>query len=269
MTPPGRLADRVAIVTGAAFGIGAATAGLFAREGAHVAAVDLPGEARARAVGGLAAETGRIEFLAADVRRAGEVEAVVTAVLGRFGRVDLLFNNAGYYVSGPLEDTPEAEYEACLDVNVRGVFLGCRAVLPAMKRQRRGVILSTASNAGLVGRVRLPVYAAAKGAVVQLTRSLAQAVGRWGIRVNCICPGAIATPMAGELEGARRLMARINPLGWLGEPMDVAYAALFLASDEARYVTGIALPVDGGWTAGVRESDAILDGVLPPEEPAR
>ncbi len=261
----GRLQDRVAIVTGAASGIGAATAELFAREGAHVTGVDLPGADRARAVGALAPETGRVEFVPADVRRAAEVEAVVAHAVRRWQRIDVLFNNAGYYVSGPLEETSEAEYEACLDVNVRGAFLGCRAVLPVMKRQRRGVILNTASNAGLVGRVRLPVYGAAKGAVVQLTRALAQQVGRWGIRVNCLCPGAIATPMLGDVEAARRTMARINPLGWLGEPIDIAYAALFLCSDEARYVTGVALPVDGGWTSGVREADAILDALGPPE----
>jgi 3-oxoacyl-[acyl-carrier protein] reductase len=254
----GRLQDRVAIVTGAAGGIGAATVELFAREGAYVAAVDLAGTERE-----LAPETKRVEFVTADVRRAAEVETAVARAVERWGRVDVLFNNAGHYVSGPLEATSEADYDACLDTNVRGVFLGCRAVLPVMKRQRRGVILNAASNAGIVGRVRLPIYGAAKGAVVQLTRSLAQQVGRWGIRVNCICPGAIDTRMAGDRETARRLMARINPLGWLGEPIDIANAALWLASDEARYVTGIALPVDGGWTAGVREADASLDEFNP------
>jgi 3-oxoacyl-[acyl-carrier protein] reductase len=257
----GRLEGRVALVTGAAGGIGAATVELFAREGARVAAVDLPGREPPH-VGG---DAGPVEFIPADVRRAADIEGAVSHVLDRWGRIDVLFNNAGHYVSGPLEATTEAEYDACLDVNIRGVFLGCRAVLPAMKRERRGVILNTASNAGLVGRLRLPVYGAAKGAVVQLTRALAQQVGRWSIRVNCICPGAIATPMVGDLEAARRTMARINPLGWLGEPIDVAHAALFLASDEARYITGVALPVDGGWTAGVREADPSLEEFAGPE----
>jgi len=191
---------------------------------------------------------------------------MVAAVMARHARVDILDNNAGMTLQKLLEDTSEAEYEKCVDVNLRGVFLGCRAVLPIMKRQHQGVILNTASNAGLMGRVLLPVYGAAKGAVVQLTRAVAQAVGRFGIRVNCICPGGVATPMLPDIAAAQRTAAQINPLGRLAEPIDIAYAALFVASEEARYITGVALPVDGGWTAGVRESQSILDAVLPKVE---
>ena len=271
-----RLAGRVAIVTGAASGMGAATSRLFAREGARVIAVDLPGEGQAVRVAEPAAETGRIDFVGADVAESSGIRAMVDAAVGRYGRLDVLYNNAGYNLVKSLESTSDEEYERCLDVNLRAVFLACRAALPVMMRQRAGVILSTASSAGIIGRPALPVYAAAKGGVVLLTKSLAVAVGPYGIRVNCICPGTIRTPMfetsvAGlpDPELAVRRVAETCALRRIGAPEDIAHEALFLASDEAAYITGVALPVDGGRTAGVQEAQAVFDTLASPAGPGR
>ena len=261
-----RLADRVAIITGAARGIGAATARLFGDEGAHVIAVDLPGEERERAVADLTSECSSISFNACDVTCPNQVEGLVEATLNRHGRIDVLFNNAGYNLVKTVDETTDDEYDLCLDVNLRAVFNGCRAILPVMRRQRAGVILSTASSAGLVGRPALPVYAAAKAGVVLLTKSLALAVGPHGIRVNCICPGSVRTPMFEEAirqlpdpEATAQRVADTCALRRLCTPEEIAHAALFLASDEARYITGVALPVDGGRTAGVQEAEGGFD----------
>lgn len=272
----GRLRDRVTIVTGAARGIGAATARVFAAEGAHVIAVDRPDSTRAQAVEAVFPDSERIRFHACDVTERELVEALVDDVLSRHGRIDVLFNNAGYNLVKGVEDTTDEDYDLCLDVNLRAVFHACRAVLPAMKRQGQGVILSTASSAGIIGRPALPVYAAAKGGVVLFTKSLALAVGRHGIRVNCICPGSVRTPMFEEAlrdtadpEAAARRVSETCALGRLGEPEDIARAALFLASDEAAYITGIALPVDGGRTAGVQEAKGAFDVLANIESGAR
>ena len=260
----GPLSGKVAIVTGAASGIGAVAAALFAREGgAHVIALDLPG--RDWEDPGLAAarKTGMIERAEADVTNRAQIETVVRNGVDRYGRIDILFNNAGITLAKPLEETTDAEYDLCMDVNVRGVFIGCREVLPIMKRQRSGVIISTASNAGTTGRPHLPVYGAAKGAVVQMSRALAQSEAGYGIRVNCICPGGVDTPMLPDPEAARESAYQNNPLRRLARPEEIARAALFLASDEASYITGVALAVDGGWTAGVREASAVIAAVRP------
>jgi 3-oxoacyl-[acyl-carrier protein] reductase len=258
-----RLKGKVAIITGAASGIGAVTTSLFAREGATVIAVDLPGEERQAAVAALAAGTGRIEFAGVDVTKPAAVNALIAETDQRHGGIDVLFNNAGMTLIKPLDQTTDADYDLCMDVNVRGVFNGIRAVLPIMKRRRTGVILSTASNAGTIGRPMLPLYGAAKGAVVQMTKALAQGVGGYGIRVNCICPGGVNTPMLPDPAAAQATHGAINPLGRLAEPEDIARAALFLASEEAVYITGIALAVDGGWTSGVRESPAVMAALQP------
>jgi 3-oxoacyl-[acyl-carrier protein] reductase len=167
-----------------------------------------------------------------------------------------------------VESTTDEEFDLCLNVNLRGVFLACRAVLPIMKKQGRGVILNTVSSAGIIGRPSLPVYSAAKGGVVLLTKSLALAVGPYGIRVNCIAPGSIRTPMfeaeVNKLpnpEAACQNVASTCTLGRLGRAEDIAYAALFLASDEADFITGATLPVDGGRTAGVQEAQGVFDSL--------
>lgn len=258
-----RLKSKIAIITGAASGIGAVTASLFAREGATVIAVDLPGEKRQGAVAALEAGKGKIEFAGVDITQPAAVNALMADIDQKHGGIDVLFNNAGMTLIKPLDETTDADYDLCMDINVRGVFLGCRAVLPIMKRQRSGVILSSASNAGTIGRPMLPLYGAAKGAVVQLTRALAQGVGGYGIRVNCICPGGVNTPMLPNPAAAQAAQGEINPLGRLAEAEDIARAALFLASDEAGYITGVALPVDGGWTSGVRESRAVMAALRP------
>ncbi len=264
----GKLAGRVAIVTGAASGIGAASARLFASEGARVIAVDLPGRDRAKAVEGLLPGSGRIVFMPADVAERSQMEDVVQNVSQSEGRVDVLFCNAGFNLVKSLEETDDSDIETCLAVNLRAIIQTCRAVLPIMRRQHSGVILSTASSAGLVGRPALPVYSAAKAGVVVLTKSLALATGGDGVRVNCICPGSIQTPMLeqslGQLsdpDAAFRRVAETCCLNKLGDPEDIANAALFLASDDAKFITGVALPVDGGRSAGVQEASGVFDAL--------
>ena len=260
----GQLAGKVAIITGAASGIGAVAAALFAHEGgAHVVALDLPGRDWEDPDPAAASKTGTIERAEADVTNRAQVETVVRNCVDRHGHIDVLFNNAGVTLAKPLEQTSDAEYDLCMDVNVRGVFIGCREVLPIMKRQRSGVIISTASNAGTTGRPHLPIYGAAKGAVVQMSRALAQSEAGYGVRVNCICPGGVDTPMLPDPEAARKSAYQNNPLRRLARPEEIARAALFLASDEASYITGVALAVDGGWTAGVREAGAVIAAIRP------
>lgn len=260
MTPSGagRLAGKVAIVTGAAMGLGEAIARRFAEEGAAVACVDVkpePNEAVARAIeagGGVAVA------LAGDVGLAADATRLAEDVIRRFGRIDLLVNNAGILPSREtVLDTTERDWDETMRVNVKGVFLMSKAVLPAMVRQGSGALVNLSSITGVVGLPVRPAYSASKGAVAILTRQMAVDFGRHGIRVNALCPSFVITSINRALfdrmraEGApwERLLEQ-HPLRCLGEPRDVANAALFLASDEARWITGVTLPVDGGYTAG-------------------
>lgn len=261
-----RLMNRVAIVTGAASGMGSAIVRRFAEEGANVYAVDLAGDQREAAVASLLPGSPNVSFIAADVSIQSDMEACIDRVVRQQGRLDILFNNAGYNLVKTVEATTDEEYNRCMDVNLRAVFLACRLVIPIMKAQRSGVILSTSSSAGIIGRPSLPLYAASKGGVVMFSKSLALALGAYGIRVNCICPGSIATPMFNasmdampDPESARNSIAETCCLKRIGEASDIANAALFLASDEASFITGVALPVDGGRTAGVQEAQGVFD----------
>lgn len=263
--PAGRLAGKVAVITGAASGIGAASARRFVAEGARVVAVDIDpaGEQVAADACGLATTAGSAEgrdqapclFLQGDVTRAADVQASVDLAERAFGRLDVMFSNAGAAFAGTILETDEATFDRLVAVNLKAAYHCARAAIPAFRRAGGGVLLTTASGAGLVPRSGLSVYAATKAGVVMLTKSLALEYARDGIRAVAICPGIIDTPMPRAMERlypdpatARRETEQLYPLGRYGTADEVANLALFLASDEASYITGIAAPVDGGRT---------------------
>jgi 3-oxoacyl-[acyl-carrier protein] reductase len=249
-----KLRDRVALVTGAGSGIGQAAAGLFAREGARVAVVDVREDAAKATAQAIEAAGGDALPLAADVSRAADNEAAVAAAVARWGRLDVFFANAGVpQWPTSVEDVEEAAFDRIMAVNVKGVFLGAKYAAPVMKRQRRGVFLATASTSAIRPRPRVQCYTASKGAVIALTKSLALELAPFGVRVLALAPVATETPMlptfmgkrAVDDEGRARYVATI-PLGRLNTPDDLAKAALFLVSDDAAMMTGTCVEVDGG-----------------------
>lgn len=249
-----RLADKVAIITGAASGIGRASALLFAREGAAVLVADVNERGGADAVAAIVAAGGRAAFQRTDVSSSEDVRAMVQAALDRFGALDILFNNAGIAgESAWLAQSSEDNWRRVLDVNLTGVYLGMKHALPVMMERGGGSIISTASVAGLVGWRAAAAYSAAKAGVINLTRTAALEYARYNIRVNCICPGVIETPLLHAVQGAdaesRARLVQMQPLPRLGQADDIASMALYLASDESAFVTGAAMVVDGGYTA--------------------
>jgi NAD(P)-dependent dehydrogenase (short-subunit alcohol dehydrogenase family) len=256
----GKLDGKVAVITGGASGIGDATVRLFVEEGCRVVVADVQDDRGAR----LAAELGKsASYLHADVSQEAQVSGAIAHAVSRFGRLDCLFNNAGAGgVAGPIEEIPADGFDHTMGVLLRGVFLGIKHAAPVMKRQGGGSIISTASVAGLQAGYGPHVYSAAKAAVVHLTRSVAMELGESGVRVNCICPGGIATPIFGSALGLagpeadrvaelmKTLLATRQPIQRAGLPEDIARAALWLASEESSFVNGHALIVDGGLTGG-------------------
>lgn len=252
-----RLKDKVAIVTGAALGLGRATAVRMAEEGAAVALLDLhddAGEALARELEGRQLKA---RYWRCDVTREAEVDRVIDEVVGHFGRLDVLVNNAGVAgASKPTHEITEAEWDFVQAVNVKGVFFCTKHAIPHLKTAGGGSIINLSSIYGLVGAPDAPPYHASKGAVRLMSKTDAMLYAADRIRVNSVHPGFIQTPMVdGYLQtqddaaAARQVIASLHPLGHIGEPDDIAWGCVYLASDEAKFVTGSELVIDGGYTA--------------------
>jgi NAD(P)-dependent dehydrogenase (short-subunit alcohol dehydrogenase family) len=243
-----KLQNKIAIVTGASSGIGLAIARLYLQEGATVVLSDINDEGN-----NLIADLGeKASFVKCDVSLSEEVHKLVENTVEKFGKLDIMVNNAGIGALGGALDCADGDWEKVIGVNLSGVFYGVSAAANAMKaKQVKGSIINMSSILGLVGFQGAIAYSAAKGGVSNLTRSAAQDLATLGIRVNAIAPAFIKTSMTKavlEDENFNNMVKANTPLGYVGEPEDIANAALYLASDEAAYVTGIILPVDGGWT---------------------
>lgn len=248
-----RLAEKVAVVTGGGSGIGQSIAELFAREGASVVAADINGQGARDVAQGIQDAGGSALAVETDVTDSGAVEAMVSRALDSYGQVDILVNNAGAARGDDIVTIDEETWDFNVDLVLKGAFLCSRAVLPHMIERRAGSLVNISSINGLTG-LGEEAYGAAKAGVQNLTQNMAVKYGRFGIRANCICPGTVRTPVwAPRLEADPQIFDRLTswyPLGRVGEPEDVARAALFFASNEASWITGVIMPVDGGLLAG-------------------
>jgi NAD(P)-dependent dehydrogenase (short-subunit alcohol dehydrogenase family) len=253
----GRLDGKVALITGAASGMGRCAAELFVAEGARVIVADYDDQAGRAAADAInaAQEDTCASFIGADVSDADDCAAMVRHALDTFGALHVLYNNAGVFPAddGGVLETPEATWQRVMDINVKGVWLGCRSAIPAMLASGGGSIINVASFVALVGAATAQIaYTTSKGGVLSMTREIAVEYARQGLRVNALCPGPIETPLLAELmsDPARRQRRLVHiPMGRLGQAEELAKAALFLASDDSSFMTGAALVVDGGITA--------------------
>ncbi len=246
----GRLSGKVALISGAARGMGESEARLFAREGAQVVLGDILEDQGRAAVESIAQQGGTATFIPLDVTRERDWQRAVETVEQAYGRLDILVNNAGIVRMAPLDETSLEAWNEVIDVNQTGVFLGLKHAVPAMRRAGGGSIVNISSIAGLIGLPNIPAYQASKGAVRILTKNAAIQYAPDKIRVNSVHPGRIETPMTAPLAPERReMLLRLTPLGRDGTAEEVAYGVLYLASDESSYVTGAELVIDGGYTA--------------------
>lgn len=252
-----KLNEKIALVTGAGSGLGAAIAEDFARAGAFVYCTDRSLSTAQETAGRITAAGGRAEALALDVTSEADCAAVAQAVLGRHGRLDVLMNNAGIGHVGTMLTTAGSDLDRVLAVNVRGVFNATKVFLPGMIARASGSIIHMASTTGVSGAIDRLAYSASKHAVVGLTKSMALDHAKTGVRINCICPGRVETPFMmarikeyPDPKAAHREMASTQAIGRMGRPEEIASLATFLASDESTFMTGSAVVIDGGWTAG-------------------
>jgi NAD(P)-dependent dehydrogenase (short-subunit alcohol dehydrogenase family) len=253
---PSRLANKVAIITGAATGIGRAAALLFAQEGASLVVADVNEAGGQELVEQINSAQGEAIFVKADVTDQDQVAHLMQATLQAFGKLDILYNNAAVNHFARLTNTTAEDWDRVMTVNVKSVFLCSKAAIPLMQANGGGVIVNTASAAAIVGLRNLAVYTASKGAVLQLTKNMALDYAADHIRVNALCPGVTATEMTLKViesspdpAAARQRFDSSRPLGRMADPLEIAKAALFLASDESSFMTGAHLVVDGGYTA--------------------
>lgn len=253
-----KLENKVALITGAASGMGRESALLFSQEGAKIAVVDVDSKGGEQTVEAIKEKGGNAIFVQADVSKADAAEKMIKTTIDAFGRIDILFNNAGIPMSmTPIEEVKEDLWDRIMDINVKGIFLGCKYAVPIMKKQGGGVIINTASISGVRARPGLSAYTASKGAAILLTKSLAIELAPDNIRVNCINPVATETPMFPKFiddsgakddkyEAAKKIFIDTIPMGRLATAEDVARTALFLASEDSSFITGVGIEVDGG-----------------------
>ena len=250
-----RLEGKVALITGAGSGMGRAAAELFAREGARVVITDVVDDAGNAAVAAVRASGGDATYVRADVSSWSDCVAMVQCATDSYGALHVLYNNAGIFPAddGGVLDTPESTWQKVMEINLKGVWLGCKAGIPAMIASGGGSIVNVASFVALIGAATAQIaYTASKGGVLSMTREIAVEYARRGIRANALCPGPIQTPLLEELlsDPTRRARRMVHiPMGRLGRAEELARAALFLASDDASFMTGASLVVDGGITA--------------------
>ena len=250
------LDGKVALVTGAAKGIGKGCAEVLSRHGVRIAVVDIDTAAGPQTAKGIEANGGHAVFLPADVSKAADVQKMVAQLIELFGRLDILINNAGYHISKSIEDTSEEEWDYILNTNLRSVFLCSKYAIPYL-RKTRGAIVNMSSMVGLVGQRNAGAYSATKGGIIAMTKGMALDFAKDGIRVNCICPGWVETPLVedwfsqqADPQAAKRYIFGRHPLGRIATPEEVGDAAVFLCSEGSSFVTGVTLPLDGGVTLG-------------------
>ncbi|MHA2101415.1 MAG: SDR family NAD(P)-dependent oxidoreductase [Candidatus Kariarchaeaceae archaeon] len=249
-----KLDGKITIITGIGSGIGKSTALLFGEEGATVVGADIDQQAGLKVIKEIERNGGNGIFIQTDVSNATEVDVLVQNAIS-LGRIDVLVNNAGIEVVKSITDTTEEEWDKTIDTNLKSVFLTCQKTIPTMRKQKTGVIINNASAAAIVGSFSA-VYSASKGGILSLTKALAVDLGPSNIRVNCILPGAIETPMLdrvnkklGDAEKIREERIKSYPIGRFGNPEEVAKTILFLASDDASFITGASIVVDGGFSS--------------------